>query len=89
MSEKKHDGGSAFPHAAWPEIKGMSKREFYAFGAMIGMIQAGTFIIDEEKDIQLSTGEIMKQITNPRTQGSETAFKIADAMLRAGEEVKP
>lgn len=83
MSDKIKDGGPAFPTSEQqgdnPEfitIGGMSLRDYFAAKAMQGMISA-----HNQNGEWTGCGDIkMNEIL------SETAYSIADAMLKAREE---
>lgn len=70
---------TGYPH-------GMSLRDYFAAKAMQALISAGEFIIDSDEDIEMPDGKVLKKVTRPRIQGTETAFKFADAMLEAREK---
>jgi hypothetical protein len=97
MSDKIKDGGPAFPQPCTDQGYsanspydmaggGMSLRDYFAAKAMQALISAGEFIIDSDEDIEMSDGKVLKKVTRPRIQGTETAFKFADAMLEAREK---
>jgi hypothetical protein len=78
-----HDRDSTGEYQPREQYSGMSLRDYFAAKAMQALISAGEFIIDSDEDIEMSDGKVLKKVTRPRMQGTETAFKFADAMLEA------
>ena len=68
-----NDGGPAFPHPAWAGSLGMSLRDWFAGQALAGML-AG-----------FSKGERDGGPARFHESNCDTAYQIADAMLRARE----
>jgi hypothetical protein len=66
--EKINDGGPAFPYDEIVGIPGMSLRQLYALGAMIGFISNPNMRVT---DTSISSEEAI----------SQAAFKLADAMI--------
>ena len=69
----KNDGGSAFPHPAWNESRGMSLRDWFAGQALAGMMAA------------FGQGAKNGGPARFHEANCDTAYDIADAMLRARE----
>ena len=76
MSDKINDGGPAFPNGAFHLIDGMSLRDYFAAKAMQGLISAC-----DSGGIWTGAGDL-----NLNKTMTETAYAVADAMLKAREQ---
>jgi hypothetical protein len=84
MSNTKNTGGPAFPTTQWGhggEADGMTLRDYFAAKAMQSLI-AGSFTDIGQEGIEANR----QPFQNIEDLMTETAYKYADAMLKAREE---